>query len=60
MITGGGLPPSPVAGMVTLDNGQTYPFLIGGDEASPLESGLPTSPSTNVQPKSLTYWYIEK
>jgi type IV pilus assembly protein PilY1 len=59
VVTGGGLPPSPVAGMVTLDNGQTYPFLIGGNETSPLESNLPSAPTTGSQPKSLTYWYIE-
>jgi type IV pilus assembly protein PilY1 len=59
-IVGGGLPPSPVAGMVTLDNGTTVPFIIGGNETSPLESNLPQAPSTGTQPKSLTYWYIEK
>jgi type IV pilus assembly protein PilY1 len=60
MISGGGLPPSPVAGQVTLDDGKTYPFIIGADGSSPLESKLPSSPSTGTQPKSLTYWYIEK
>jgi type IV pilus assembly protein PilY1 len=60
VISGGGLPPSPVAGLVTLDNGQTYPFCIGCDPSSPLETKLPTSPSAGSQPKSLTYWYIEK
>jgi type IV pilus assembly protein PilY1 len=59
-VVGGGLPPSPVAGMVTLDDGTTVPFIIGGNEASPLESNLPEAPSTGTQPKSLTYWYIEK
>lgn len=60
IISGGGLPPSPVAGQVTLDDGNTYPFIIGADANSPLESKLPESPSTGTQPKSLTYWYIEK
>ncbi len=46
VISGGGLPPSPVAGMVTLDDGTTVPFLIGGDPDSPLQSLLPTGPST--------------
>jgi len=59
-IGGGGLPPSPVAGMVTLDNGQTVPFLIGGDPNSPLEGGQPSGASSGTQPKSLTYWYIHK
>jgi len=60
VVSGGGLPPSPVAGKVTLDDGVTYPFVIGADPASSLESSLPTAPSTGTQPKSLTYWYIEK
>jgi type IV pilus assembly protein PilY1 len=60
IVSGGGLPPSPVAGMVTLDDGQTYPFIIGADPDSPLEGRLPPSPSTGTQPKSLTYWYLEK
>jgi type IV pilus assembly protein PilY1 len=59
-ISGGGLPPSPVAGQVTLDDGTTVPFIIGADPDSPLESKLPESPSTGTQPKNLTYWYIEK
>jgi type IV pilus assembly protein PilY1 len=59
-ISGGGLPPSPVAGLVTLDDGRTVPFLIGGDPNSPLETVLPTGPATGSQPKSLTYWYIQK
>jgi type IV pilus assembly protein PilY1 len=60
VISGGGLPPSPVAGKVTLDNGKTVPFVIGSSANSALEASLPNSPSTGTQPKSLTYWYIEK
>jgi type IV pilus assembly protein PilY1 len=59
-ISGGGLPPSPVAGMVELDDGTIVPFIIGADGDSPLEGSLPPPPSTGTQPKSLTYWYIEK
>ncbi len=59
-ISGGGLPPSPVAGMVQLDDGSVVPFLIGGSPDSPLEGGLPSPAATGTQPKSLTYWYIEK
>ncbi len=59
-ISGGGLPPSPVAGMVELDDGTTVPFVIGADPDSPLESTLPSSPSSGTQPKSLTYWINEK
>jgi type IV pilus assembly protein PilY1 len=62
VISGGGLPPSPVAGRVTLDGPtpRTVPFIIGGDARSPLEGKLPSSPSSQKQPKSLTYWYLEK
>jgi len=60
MIEGGGLPPSPVAGQVTLDNGVTVPFIIGADPSSPLEASLPVPPASAEQPKAITYWYIEK
>jgi type IV pilus assembly protein PilY1 len=59
-IAGGGLPPSPVAGMITLDDGSVVPFVIGADNDSPLESLLPSSPSSGTQPKSVTYWYSER
>lgn len=59
-VSGGGLPSSPVAGMVQLDDGTIVPFIIGAEGDSPLESSLPSPPSTGTQPKSLTYWYIEK
>jgi type IV pilus assembly protein PilY1 len=59
-VAGGGLPPSPVAGMVTLDDGTTVPFVIGAKPDSPLEGAPPTSPVTVVQPKSRVYWYIQK
>jgi len=59
-ISGGGLPPSPVAGMVELDDGTVVPFIIGADGDSPLESSLPSPPSTGTQPKSLTYWFIDQ
>ena len=59
-VSGGGLPPSPVAGMVTLDNGQTLPFVIGASPDSPLEGKLPTSTSISSAPKGRVYWYIEQ
>ncbi|MBM5811852.1 MAG: pilus assembly protein PilY [Gammaproteobacteria bacterium] len=59
-VAGGGLPPSPVAGMVELDDGQVVPFVIGAVGDSPLESTLPSPPSTGTQPKAVTYWFIEK
>lgn len=39
IFTGGGLPPSPVSGVVKLDNGQLVPFILGGKGKSPLEAG---------------------
>ncbi|RJG11981.1 pilus assembly protein PilY [Pseudomonas cavernicola] len=59
-IAGDGLPPSPVAGMVTLDDGSTVPFLIGGDPNSALEGGEPPSPAVASQPKSRVFWNIEQ
>lgn len=59
-ISGGGLPPSPVAGMVTLDDGTTVPFIIGASGASPLEGGEPPTPPSAAQPKAKVYWNIEQ
>lgn len=59
-IAGGGLPPSPVAGMVTLDDGTTVPFVIGSDPDSPLEGGSPSGGASTVQPKAKVYWNIEQ
>lgn len=60
IIVGGGLPPSPVAGMVTLDDGSTVPFLIGGKGTSALEGGEPPSPAVAAQPKARVFWNIEQ
>jgi type IV pilus assembly protein PilY1 len=59
-VAGGGLPSPPVAGMVELDDGRIVPFIIGASGESPLESSLPSPPSTGTQPKSLTYWFIDQ
>jgi type IV pilus assembly protein PilY1 len=59
-ISGGGLPPSPVAGMVTLDNGTTVPFCIGCNPDSPLEGGDPPGLAATNQPKARVYWYLQK
>lgn len=56
-VSGGGLPPSPVAGLVEID-GQVYPFLLGGSATSPLEASLPSSAAFPSQPKGRAYWYI--
>jgi type IV pilus assembly protein PilY1 len=61
VMAGGGLPPSPVGGMVEID-GKVYPFVIGGRQ---LKGG--TSSGLEVQNAGLsvagvrtrTYWYIE-
>lgn len=66
-----GLPPSPVAGMVHLDNnpnaepagtGPEVAFCIGCSGRSPLEAEEPPVPPTGLPtiPKSRVYWYIEK
>lgn len=57
-----GLPPSPVAGLVTLDDGQTVPFCIGCTSDSPLEGSEPRVPPSSLpaQPKNRVYWYIER
>jgi len=59
-VAGDGLPPSPVAGQVTLDDGTTVPFCIGCSPDSPLEGRLPASLSYSTKPKGRLYWYIEK
>jgi type IV pilus assembly protein PilY1 len=59
-----GLPPSPVAGTVRGVNPNNpnaeYPFVIGANPNSPLEAELPPPPLTGTQPRSLTYWYVER
>jgi type IV pilus assembly protein PilY1 len=57
-----GLPPSPVAGMVALDNGEKVVFCIGCSTSSPLQSTQPQAVPGSVpaQPKSRTYWYIQR
>ncbi len=59
-ITGDGLPPSPVAGKVILDDGTIVPFLIGGSGISPLEGGSPTPSSSYTSPKGRVYWHVKQ
>lgn len=59
---GGGLPPSPVGGIVELDDGQQVPFIIGGRQldgsfSSGLEGQKPSVDLSGV--RSRTYWYLE-
>jgi len=66
VVVGGGLPPSPVAGKVKLDDdggpdgGETAFFIIGADPSSSLEGGEPVQPPLSGLPKSINYWYIKK
>ncbi|MDO8958822.1 MAG: PilC/PilY family type IV pilus protein [Rhodocyclaceae bacterium] len=59
-ISGGGLPPSPVGGMVTLDDGRTVPFIIGASPSSALEGSPAPKIHTVTRPKGRVYWQIQK
>lgn len=64
-VSGGGLPPSPVSGLVTVTNpvtGQpmTVPFIIGASKKSPVEVELKTSSGGVTGSKERVYWYIQK
>jgi type IV pilus assembly protein PilY1 len=55
VLTGGGLPPSAVAGLVDVGNGTVVPFCLGcGALRSPLEGNLPNINPTPVRRK--IYW----
>ncbi len=60
IIAGGGLPPSPVAGMVTLDDGRTVPFIFGSKAESGLQGSDPIAAPSANRPKSRVYWNIKK
>jgi type IV pilus assembly protein PilY1 len=65
VISGGGLPPSPVSGLVTVTNpitGQpmTVPFIIGASGDSPVEVTLKTGSSGTAGNKERVYWYIQQ
>jgi type IV pilus assembly protein PilY1 len=60
VVAGGGLPPSPVAGMVQLDSGAIVPFVIGASSASPLEATLAKGGGSANRPKGQIYWYIQQ
>lgn len=64
-ISGGGLPPSPVAGLVTVPKPDgtgvmTVPFIIGATPDSPLEVKLKDKSSSASGNKERIYWYIQK
>jgi len=59
-IIGGGLPPTPVAGKVLI-NDVPVPFCIGcGGENSPIGGTEVTGGATWTQPKNRVYWNIEQ
>lgn len=58
-VAGDGLPPSPVAGVVQLDDGTSVPFLIGGSTL-PFDPDPPKMPEFVKRPKNRVYWYIEQ
>ncbi|WP_448682627.1 pilus assembly protein [Pseudomonas nicosulfuronedens] len=63
VIAGGGLPPSPVAGIVQLDDGSQKPFIIGGGTCatdSSLQGCEAVPPASGTRPKSWVFWDIEK
>lgn len=60
LIVGGGLPPSPVAGMVRLDDGGMAPFIIGSRPDSPLAGAEPVLPEMTAVPRGRVYWNIEE
>jgi type IV pilus assembly protein PilY1 len=57
-----GLPASPVAGTVALDDGTHVTFCIGCTKCGPECPNLPPPPpgSTLSQPKGRVYWYIQR
>jgi type IV pilus assembly protein PilY1 len=63
VIAGGGLPPSPVAGIVQLDDGTQKPFIIGGGTCatdSSLQGCEAVPPASGTRPKSWVFWDIER
>lgn len=58
-IEGGGLPPSPVAGLVKVGN-EVVPFVIGANARSALEAALPGEGAFPREPKGKRYWYIQR
>lgn len=58
-VTGGGLPPSPVGGLVLID-GKKVPFCIGCRAESPLESKRAGVLSDTLKPVGRSYWFIKQ
>ena len=61
IVDGGGLSPSPTAGVVTLDDGTNVPYVIGASKDSSLEGGGGEKALLSVtQPKGRVFWYMEQ
>ncbi|WP_332820874.1 pilus assembly protein [Pseudomonas sp.] len=64
VIDGGGLPPSPVSGIVTVCTSDgvctDVPFVIGANPESPVEVDYAPEPSGSAVNKSRVYWNIEQ
>lgn len=58
-LAGDGLPPSPVAGIVALDDGSLETFIIGASADSGLEGSSSQGGLSVSQPTSRVYWNIE-
>lgn len=56
IFAGGGLPPSPIAGLVTID-GETVPFIIGGEGPTPFDPSTPVIDASGSRQR--TYWYYK-
>lgn len=59
-VTGGGLPPSPVAGIVTMDNGDQILACIGCTPDSSIGASEQKNDSSDKAPRSWTSWNIVK
>lgn len=59
-LAGDGLPPSPVGGIVKLDDGSMVPFCIGCDPDSPLQGSTPPAAGLGSQPKGRLYWFLQR
>jgi type IV pilus assembly protein PilY1 len=59
-VSGGGLPPSPIAGRVKLDDGSIVDFVVGSKKTSPLEVSRGKPLPGVKQPKGRVYWFIQR
>ncbi len=58
-VAGDGLPPSPVGGIVKLDDGTSVPFVIGKSPIT-FDPDIPELPGSTKQPKTRVFWYIDQ